>query len=140
MLNECLFFETENIEDDLISNLNSEDDKDESDNISSHSLIPSFVLSSDNNKSESRNDLNKNGKVSSQSSFSSKQSEVVLKSEDPKLVAEVWCKLRASFLLYSWMILLSFVMKKFEYIRPLLVDIGEILDFKKIQENELLRK
>ena len=52
-------------------------------------------------------------------------------------MAELWWKLRTSFLLYVSMILLAYLIKKFEYIRPLLHDMRVMLHYKDNSTGEI---
>jgi hypothetical protein len=48
--------------------------------------------------------------------------------ENTQFMAELCCKLRTTFLLHISMVLLSFLIKKFEYIRPLLKDLRDLMN------------
>lgn len=87
----------------------------------SNSLAP--VQSREEYKEDNPFKARNSNKIHVRSTISLKKPGRKLQNEDSQYMAELCCKLRASFLLYISMILLSFLIKKFEYIRPLLNDL-----------------
>lgn len=69
----------------------------------------------------------KNSKIMVRSTIIIKKPGKKLKDENSQFMAALCCKIRTSFLLHVSMILLSFLIKKFEFIRPLLHDLRALL-------------
>ena len=70
---------------------------------------------------------NQSNKIKVRDTVAMKKPGKKLRNEDSQHMAELWCKIRASFLLHISMILLSYLIKKFEFIRPLLYDLRSLL-------------
>jgi hypothetical protein len=78
---------------------------------------------------ESKTRPRKSNRIQVRDSISLKKPGRKLKNENSQQMAEICCKLRTSYLLYISMILLSFLIKKFEYIRPLLNNLQQLIKY-----------
>lgn len=78
---------------------------------------------------ETKTQQRKSNRIKVRESISLKKPGRKLKNENSQQMAKICCKLRTSYLLYISMILLSFLIKKFEYIRPLLHNLQQLIKY-----------
>lgn len=132
---ECLFiYENEHVEEEV----HPEEDEEEKDKIfelaedarkPSNTVLANTFNNSLRKDSGSLIKKSSRSKIQVRSTISIKKPGKALKNENSQYMAELCCKLRASYLLHISMILLSFLIKKFEYIRPLLNDLRNLMTY-----------
>jgi hypothetical protein len=133
---ECLFiYENEANEEDACDD-DDEEIKDGMFEMPADSRMPSQTVLANTYNDPPRKDggigIKKSGRGINnrvRSTISLKKPGKMLKNENSQYMAELCCKLRTSYLLHVSMILLSFLIKKFEYIRPLLNDLRNLMNY-----------
>lgn len=90
---------------------------------------PSNTVNAPSTSINSSTNSKRAGMFKVRSTISKKKPGNQIQNEDSEYMAQLCCKLRTSFLLHLCMILLSFLIKKFEYIRPLLFDLRKLMNY-----------
>ena len=129
---ECMFiYETEITEEEKVSeNVDEENDAEEN---PFREPSNSLRIPQGHGEENKRNSKTKDNKIQVRSTISMKKPGQNIKNLNTQYMAELCWRLRTSFLLYVSMILLAYLIKKFEYIRPLLHDMRVMLHYKSNQ-------
>ena len=106
-----------------------EENKEDFDGFNESRKVSSTVFQKKDAKAKLSMNSKRGGDFKIRSTISKKKPGNQVQNEDSQYMAELCCKLRTSFLLHVAMILLSFLIKKFEYIRPLLFDLRKLMNY-----------
>lgn len=124
---ECMFiYETESADEKISENVEEESYEENPFREPSNSLR----LPHNSSEETKRFSKTKDNRIQVRSTISMKKPGQNIGNQNTQYMAELCCKLRTSFLLYVSMILLAYLIKKFEYIRPLLHDMRVMLYYK----------